>query len=123
MKQIEIHLACELSEEEIQLRAQELGVSVVDLDAVNDEKATVMKRFKERLEVIQHRMRRLSKVVQEKREYRMVPCVVAFHTPAQGIKRTVRQDTGEIVREEPMTEGERQDNLFQQQKDESEENG
>jgi hypothetical protein len=113
MKQIEIQLACELSQEEIQFRAQELGVSVADYDVVDDEKKSVMKNFKERLEVISHRMRRLSRIVQEKREFRMVPCAVEFHVPAVGSKRIVRTDTGEIVREEPMNAEERQNNLFE----------
>ena len=113
MKQIEVQLACELSEEEIQFRAQELGVAVTEYDVIADEKKDAMKGFKERLEVVAHRMRRLSKIVQEKREYRMVPCVVEFHKPSAGTKRTVRMDTGEMVREEAMTPEERQNNLFE----------
>jgi hypothetical protein len=121
LKQIEMQLACELSQEEIQFRAQELGVAVAEYDVIDDEKKSAMKLFKERLEVVAHRMRRLSKIVQEKREYRMVACVVEFHVPAVGSKRIVRTDTGEIVREEAMTPEERQNNLFEGK--ESEERG
>lgn len=113
MKQIEMQLACELSQEEVQFRAQELGVAVTQHDVIADEKAKAMKLFKERLETVSHRMRRLSKIVQAKLEYRMVACAVEFHVPEVGTKRIVRTDTGEVVKEEAMTPEERQNNLFE----------
>ena len=42
-------------------------------------------------------------------------CVVQFHTPCEGIKRVVRMDTGEVVREEGMTNAEKQLNLWDSQ--------
>lgn len=112
MKVVELQLACELSEYEIQLRAQELGTAVIERDDIDDQRRTAMKIWKDRLEAVEHRIRRLSKVVREKQEYRMVACAVRFHTPEIGVKQLVRTDTGEIVREEPMTDQERQNNLF-----------
>ena len=39
-------------------------------------------------------------------------CAVMYHVPCEGQKRIVRTDTGEQVREEAMTEAEKQLNLF-----------
>ena len=47
----------------------------------------------------------------------MVSCTVQFHTPCEGIKRIVRTDTGEMVREERMMNSEKQLNLFAAQSD------
>ena len=45
-------------------------------------------------------------------EERLVECAVQFHRPTEGVKRIVRTDTGEVIAEEPMTDQEKQLNLF-----------
>ena len=44
-------------------------------------------------------------------EYRDVECEVEFNTPRSGTKRIIRPDTGETVRDLPMSEEERQESL------------
>ncbi len=71
-----------------------------------------MKSFKDRLDGLAEQQRDLAKVIGDRVEERMVACVVEYHAPCEGTKRVVRTDTGEVVREEPMTDAEKQLNLF-----------
>jgi hypothetical protein len=71
-----------------------------------------MKEFKERLVGLNEQQRKLARVIRGRVELRMVQCAVLFHAPLEGVKRIVRMDTGEVVREEPMTDSEKQLNLF-----------
>ncbi len=109
---IELELSCELIEEEVQYKAQQLGAAVVEQDETASRKRDAMKTFNEELEEIAQRMRLLSRAIRTRSERRLVRCAVTFHTPVQGSKRTVRLDTGELCREEPMTMEECQEHLF-----------
>jgi hypothetical protein len=110
---MEVELSCDLTEEEVQYRAQQLGAAVVEQDEVTTHKRDANKGFNEELEEIAQRMRLLSRAIRNKSERRLVRCAVTFHTPTQGAKRVVRLDTGELVREEPMTLDECQQHLFE----------
>jgi endo-1,4-beta-mannosidase len=112
-REMEVELACDLTEEEVQYRAQQLGAAVVEQDEVTSRKREAMKSFNEELEEIAQRMRLLSRSIRTKSERRLVRCTVAFHTPTQASKRTVRLDTGELVRDEPMSLDECQQHLFE----------
>ena len=112
MKQIELELLCELTDEEVQMRGLQLASAFVERDKVDAAKRDAARSFGKQLEGIDERMRRLSDAIAERREYRFVRCAVIFHSPANGTKRIVRADTGEIVREEPMTMAECQQFLF-----------
>ena len=112
MKQIELELLCELTDEEVQMRGLQLASAFVERDKVDAAKRDAARSFGKQLEGIDERMRRLSDAIAERREYRFVRCAVIFHAPANGTKRIVRADTGEIVREEPMTMAECQQFLF-----------
>ena len=111
-RDIELDLLCELTEEEVQYRAQQLGAAVVDRDAVQSDKADAMRSYGDQLKEIDQRMRVLSRAIRGRSERRLVRGAVTFHTPAQAIKRTVRLDTGELIREEPMSSDECQQHLF-----------
>jgi hypothetical protein len=71
-----------------------------------------MKEFKDRLTAIDERQRELSSVIGTGIESRLVMCVAQYHTPVESTKRIIRLDTGEIVKEEPMTAAECQLHLF-----------
>jgi hypothetical protein len=107
MKDIELELPCDLTEEEIQHRAQQLGATIAEYDDVESAKKDAMKEFGERLGELRGRMRRFSLVIRTKSEQRIVKCLVNFNDPTVGIKRIVRLDTGEIYAERPMTDEER----------------
>lgn len=70
------------------------------------------KKYRDRLVGLDERQRKLGRVIRDRAESRMVQCVALYHTPVEATKRIVRLDTGEVVREEPMTQGECQLNMF-----------
>lgn len=114
---IERELACVLTDEEVQSRARLLAETVTTMDEVQAERTGRMKEFKDRLTGLNEQQRKLSRVICDRSERRMVLCAVRFHLPVEGLKRVVRMDTGEVVGEEPMSESERQLHLFAAQQD------
>lgn len=113
----ELELPCMLTDEEVQSRGRMLGETVSAIDDTNTERASAMKEFKERLVGLNEQQRKLARIIRNRVEDRMVGCVAQFHTPCEGMKRVIRLDTGETAREQPMTDGEKQLNLFAAQAD------
>jgi hypothetical protein len=109
---IELELPCMLTDEEVQSRGRMLGETVSIIDDTQTARTAKMKEFKEQLVGLNEAQRKLARVIRHRVENRMVCCAVLFHVPGEGMKRIVRTDTGEVVREEEMTESERQLNLF-----------
>jgi hypothetical protein len=114
---IELELFCTLIDDEVRSRGLMLGETIWAIDDTNSARTAAMKEFKERLVGLNEQQRKLARIIRERAEQRMVSCAVQFHTPCEGIKRIVRIDTGEMVREEPMTNSEKQLNLFAAQSD------
>ncbi len=112
MKRITETLTCELSEQELNEKGQLMSAAMLEYDTVEDQKKEATKVFSEQLKEVRGRMRQLSRVIRDKSEERSVECIVRFHNPEPGMKRIIREDTGEIVRDEQMTMAERQNNLF-----------
>lgn len=109
---IERELLCGLTDEEVQSRGRLLSETVTTIDEINEARTAAAKQFKERVTGLVELQRRLSKAIRERAEMRMVVCAVQFHRPSEGMKRIVRTDTGEVLCEEPMTDGEKQLHLF-----------
>jgi hypothetical protein len=112
MKEIVLDLMCELNQQEVNDRAQQLSSTITRADEVEAEKKSSAKHYTEQLEALGGAIRRLSSVIRQRAESRPVTCAVLFHRPTTGTKRIVRGDTGEIVRDEAMTAYELQNNLF-----------
>ena len=106
-------LMVDLTVDEVAMYGRQLAGVAESYDEVEERKADVAKDFKEQLQNLRGEIRRLARLVRTKKEKRTVSCGIAFHTPAVGAKTIVRIDTGEIVREEPMTEVEMQERLFE----------
>lgn len=111
-KRIELDLPCMLSEDEVQSRGMMLVETVAQKDDVAAAKRTVTKEFNDKLTALDERQRQLAVVIRSGIETRLVACELQFHTPAEASKRTVRLDTGEVVREEAMTPAECQTHMF-----------
>jgi hypothetical protein len=111
-KEIVLELWCDLTDDEVHERAQQLGASVAEYDQVDSDKKDAMKEYGDQLKEISGRMRRLSRIIRNRTEQRMVRCAVMFHTPTVATKRIVRLDTGEMFRDESMTMAEQQQHLF-----------
>ena len=114
---IELALFCMLTDEEVQSRGLMLGETISAIDDTNTARSVAMKEYKERLTGYVELQRKLARIIRERSEERMVACWVIFHAPAEGMKRIIRSDTGEVVREEEMTSSEKQLNLFAGQQD------
>lgn len=112
MKKINLDLKTDLNEAELNERGQTMSTAMLRYDEVEDQKKAATKELTEEMKGLRGQMRMLSKIIREKSEMRSVECLVRFHNPEVGIKRIIRSDTGEIVRDEPMDASERQNNLF-----------
>ena len=117
MKEVTLELVCDLDEEELGQRAQSLSLTTLRIDEVEDNKTQANKDFKEELSGLRETTRRLSRALRNKSEVRAVVCMVEFHSPVQGSKRISRKDTGDFVRDEPMSGYEMQSNLFEGEQD------
>jgi hypothetical protein len=111
-KSITEELFCEFSQDEMDAKGQELSSTMLEYDNVESQKKDATKEFTDSLKELRGRMRSISKNIRRKGEARAVSCHVLFHVPAVGTKRIVRIDTGELVRDEPMSNDEMQENLF-----------
>lgn len=98
----------------VRLKTQDMAACIGEIDDVESRKADANKAFRRELAELDERMRRIAHQVRTRTESRMVSCEITFHQPQLGYKRTVRLDTGEIVREEPMTDEERDSRLFEE---------
>ena len=110
----DVDLMVDLSAEEVAMYGRQLAGVAEAYDEVEERKADVAKDFKEQLQNLRGEIRRLARLVRTKKEKRTVTCGVAMHTPTVGTKTIVRVDTGEIVREEAMSEAEMQERLFEE---------
>jgi DNA segregation ATPase FtsK/SpoIIIE-like protein len=111
-KEIMLELWCELDDAEMLVRGQMLGAVVAEFELVEVQKSDAMKGFTEQLKGLSQQRSKLGGIIRRKAETRMVNCDVQFHAPVPGTKRITRLDTGEFVRDEPMTAAEHQGNLF-----------
>ncbi len=111
-KRLTLSLRCEFTSEELQEKGEELSAIVLRYEEVDEERKTVSQTYREQLSDLRSDRKRLSSLIRKKGEDRPVECIAKFHDPHVGEKTIVRLDTGEIVRIEPMTDEERQDNLF-----------
>jgi hypothetical protein len=113
MKEISFDLLCDLDDDELRQRGQTLSSTALEYDKVEEAKKAATKEFSEELKGLRGEMRKLSLNIRRKAETRPILCVVEFHSPVNCTKRITRLDTGEFVRDEPMTVQECQENLFE----------
>jgi hypothetical protein len=114
LRKITIALPCDFTGEELEQKGQDMSATMLEYDDVEERKKVSAKEFSEQMKELRGRMRSLSKQIRRKGEERAVECGVQMHNPTVGFKTIVRLDTGEIVKTEPMTDEERQDNLFEE---------
>jgi hypothetical protein len=113
VKEVTMDLLCELDEDELRDRGRMLSSTLIEYDTVEADKKEATKGFSEQLKGLRGTMRRLSVCIRTKTETRPVQCIVDFNSPVNGTKRITRIDTGEFVRDEPMSAQDCQNNLFE----------
>jgi len=112
-KKIRLDLPVNYTQEELDAKRDVLTQTVLQHDAVEEEKRVTPKRLGDQMKALRADMRRLSADIRRGHETKPVDCVARFHDPSPSFKTIVRLDTGEIVRTEAMTEDEMQENLFE----------
>jgi hypothetical protein len=100
-----------LKREEVEERAERAAHLIATRDLREEEIKEDMKRQKSALATIDGEIRSLSNQVRDKVAYRDVPCERQFHYD-KGVVRELRCDTGEVTFERPMTDAEKQRELF-----------
>lgn len=81
--------------------------AVEDLRWLDEEKHETARRHKERKEALVNKLREAAEAIRTGKEERPVDCRV-IRDMEKGVERTVRVDTGEVVRERTLTVEERQ---------------
>lgn len=103
-------LPCSLTDEEMVARSKEHAASQDAIDSLEIEKKLVMENFKARLQILEARERELRAIVRTSSEDRAVECVESFELRL-GVARTIRVDTGEMIRERALRSSELQPSL------------
>lgn len=112
MRKVKIKLRCEYSESELNEKRDEISNVIIGAHEVETRKAETNKIFKEQLEALYSRRDVLAHQIKDRGESREVECAVELNKPVEGTKRIVRLDTGEFLRDEAMTDDERQMRIF-----------
>jgi hypothetical protein len=107
-----VELWRQFEEFELRDKGEELALAEMQSDELQKRQREAAANFAKELKDLRGRISQLSKQIQQKGAERPTWCTVRFHTPLQGRKQIFRTDTGELVREEPMSEPECQQKLF-----------
>lgn|SRR5678815_803434 len=100
----------ELSQDEIAERAQRAAHLLQKRDDRDADSKAAQKAAKAEIERIEAEMRAMSAEVRDKATYKPVPCERQY-IYRTGVVREIRTDTGEVLRERPMSDRERQTEL------------
>ncbi len=111
-----VELVCQLTETEIQDRAYDAGQTDQQIMAKETDFEVVRKEHKGEVEALMNRRRDLLREIRERQTRRDVECVVERIYSPEFVVRMTRTDTGEVVRERPMTMEERQGQLIELEK-------
>lgn len=111
---VDEYLRYEFTQDELRERAKSLAMNVQRQTQSQEEQKAAQAQFKERLERFSSEIGKLSRDINNGWEMRNILCAVQYNSPAQGTKSIIRHDTGELVREMPMSKHEMQENLFEE---------
>jgi len=103
---IERELPCKLTNDELRMRGDAMAEAEIAVDLLKDERRAVNKKILAQTDA----RNRLAHVIESELEPRMVVCkwIPSFEENAY---RLVRQDTGEVVEQRPMSAADRQGSL------------
>ncbi len=101
------NLKTKLTQEELAEYAKDLSEKYLENVQLEADKKGVMAEFKAKMDVVAGKMALLSQKVSTQHEWRDIDCHWSLDWTT-GIKRLIREDTGEIVREEKITHTDRQ---------------
>ena len=99
---------CNLTAAEMRQAGDDLARATRSAIECENDKKTTAAAYKARAEMLSAQCASLSLKITQGYEMRDIECVVYYGTPRQGFKQIIRPDTGETIREEPMTPAEMQ---------------
>lgn len=108
----ERNLQCKFTEVEITQFGRDLAHQTIELTALESDKKRVVSDFAAKISSKESDISVLTNKIQSGYEYRMVPVIEHFDQPKPGRKQIVREDTGEVVGTEPMTQADLQTELL-----------
>jgi len=97
-----LYLPCEFTNEEMQVKAQDMANKLRERTTLENEKKRAMANFASQLKSMDGEIAKLSSDYSAGYEYRNVKCDI-FIDYAENIKRWVRSDTGKIAKESKLT--------------------
>ena len=117
VKKSKRHLSCKFNNEELLIVGRELAESNNALAALEDDKARVVSDYAARIKAAEATVSIAANKISTGYEFRDVPVTIRMHLPVTGKKTTFRDDTGETVSTEDMTQEELQPELIEDGKD------
>lgn len=100
-------LECRLSHDEFLDRARALAEACQDIESEEGRQTQVKADLKAQMTRLEAERSRLSLIVTRKAEPRETPTTI-YADDARGLAITIREDTGEVVRQRELTPNERQ---------------
>lgn len=112
-------LPCTLTSDETRARGEEAAKIQGDIERVQEQKTAAAADFKAQIETLADRRAKISREIRERQEFREVDTIVRRNEVDLSVE-TVRVDTGELVRDRPMSESEKQLTLLPKEEGEAE---
>lgn len=106
-----IFLKCDFTAEELKEISSQLAREAANMAEAEENKKAATAQFAEKIASAKARVASLARQVNQGYEMRNVECRVLLDKPKRGLVQVVRADTGEIVKERPMSDSEKQGSL------------
>lgn len=100
------HLKCDFTESELKEFSRTMAREAQDLATAEDQKKVAVAQFAESIARHKSVIGQMARNINNGYEMRLVPCVVVLDKPVRGKATIVRKDTGDLVKERDMDEGE-----------------
>ena len=105
-------LPCVLTDDESNTKGKSLAMMHTKLEVLEQQKKSFNDEIKSKVASVEAEIAILSQQIGSGIEHRDVPCHWRFDSPQPGDKTLIREDTGEIVRVEEMTDDDKQAEMF-----------
>lgn len=105
------YLKCMLTEDEIKQAGQDMALAKQEKSKHEGEAKGAATQYKNLIQEADNRMDKAAMLISNGYEFRTVPCKAVMNSPVKGQKQIVREDTGELVRQDKMCQEDEQGTL------------